>query len=92
MNPLICKAIHEKRRLRFVYHGKPRLVEPQCHGISTAGREVLRAHQIRGGTQPEPLFELAKMSELVLLDEHFTRPGPHYKPNDSAMALIFCQL
>jgi hypothetical protein len=27
-----------------------------------------------------------------MLDESFNRPGPHYKKNDSAMKLIFCQL
>jgi hypothetical protein len=38
------------------------------------------------------LFDVAKMSDLVALDEHFTRPGPNYKRNDSAMTTIFAQL
>ncbi|OUL98310.1 hypothetical protein A8M77_32200 [Variovorax sp. JS1663] len=92
MNPLIVQAILEKRRLRFSYNGRVRLVEPQCYGIGTKGTELLRAHQIDGGAQREPLFDVAKMTALVLLDEVFTVPGPNYKRNDSAMKTIFCQL
>jgi hypothetical protein len=91
MHP-IDRAIREKRRLRFVYHGVARLVEPQCHGIGHRGTELLRAHQLEGGTQAEPLFDVAKISNLQLLDEHFEKPGPNYKRGDSAMQEIFAQL
>jgi hypothetical protein len=49
-------------------------------------------HQILGGQQPEPLFDVSQISELVVLDQHFTGPGPNYKRNDSAMRIIFAQL
>lgn len=91
MNPVIFQSIVEKRRLRFSYHGRIRLAEPQC-GMGTKGTELLRVHQIQGGTQREPLFDVSKIEDLVLLDEFFTRPGPNYKRNDSAMKTIFCQL
>ena len=92
MNALIVDAIRDKRRLAFTYHGKQRIAEPQCYGIGTTDNELLRVHQIHGGTQREPLFDVAKMEDLVALDQHFTRPGPNYKKNDSAMATIFAQL
>jgi hypothetical protein len=92
MNQVIVRSILEKRRLRFTYHGRTRLVEPQCYGIGTRGTELLRVHQLRGGSQREPLFDVSKMTNLVLLDEVFTRPGPNYKKNDSAMKTIFCEL
>ena len=92
MNEDICRAIRERRRIRFLYNGKPRLVEPQCHGLGAKGTELLRAHQLAGGAQPEPLFDMAKVVDLVILDETFDRPGPHYKRGDSAMARIHCQL
>jgi hypothetical protein len=92
MNQIIANAIRQKRRLRFIYNGKSRLAEPQCYGVGTRGTELLRIHQLEGGSQREPLFDVAKMSDLVALDEHFTKPGPNYKKNDSAMATIFCQL
>jgi predicted DNA-binding transcriptional regulator YafY len=92
MNKLIAGAILEKRRLRFTYHGALRLVEPQCYGVGANGTELLRGHQLQGGTAREPLFEVSKMTDLVVLDERFTTPGPNYKKNDSAMRIIFCQL
>ena len=88
----IDRAIREKRRLRFTYHGTPRLVEPQCHGLGHRGTELLRAHQLGGGTQAEPLFDVSKISDLEILDERFQRPGPNYKRDDSAMREILCQL
>ena len=92
MNQIIVTAIRERRRLRFIYSGRTRLAEPQCYGMGTQGTELLRVHQIEGGSQREPLFDVSKMKDLVALDEFFTKPGPHYKRNDSAMMVIFCQL
>jgi predicted DNA-binding transcriptional regulator YafY len=91
MNP-IDRAIRGKRRLRFSYHGTPRLVEPQCHGIGHRGTELLRAYQLQGGAQAEPLFDVSKISDLQVLDERFEQPGPNYKRDDSAMREIFAQL
>jgi predicted DNA-binding transcriptional regulator YafY len=92
MNAAIDGAIHDKRRLRFSYHGTMRLVEPQCHGLGNKGTELLRGHQLKGGSQREPLFDVSKISGLEVLDEHFDKPGPNYKKNDSAMVKIFSQL
>lgn len=92
MNALIAQAIEEKRRLRFRYNDKGRLVEPQCYGRGSKGAELLRAYQIEGGDQREPLFDVARISELTLLDERFDQPGPNYKRNVSAMQEIFRQL
>lgn len=92
MNSLLAEAIRQKRRLRFLYNGRERLVEPQCYGIGTKGTELLRAHQLQGGQEREPLFDVAKISALEVLEQAFERPGPHYKRNDSAMKTIFEQL
>jgi len=92
MNQVIADAIAQRRRLRFTYHGKPRLAEPQCHGIGAKGTELVRVYQLEGGSEREPLFDVSKIEDLVMLDERFTRPGPNYKKNDSAMKVIFAQL
>jgi hypothetical protein len=42
---MIISAIHRKSVLRFSYNGKVRTVEPQTYGLSTTGREVLRAYE-----------------------------------------------
>ena len=91
-DPALVAAIVGRRRLRFVYHDKLRLVEPQCYGIGTKGTELLRVHQLRGGSQREPLFDVAKIEDLVVLDETFDAPGPNYAKDDSAMVTIFAQL
>jgi hypothetical protein len=94
MNPnqVLVRAIGQRRRLRFLYNGKARLVEPQCYGIGTKGTELLRVHQLRGGREREPLFDVSKISELEVLDQAFDRAGPNYKKDDSAMKAIFAQL
>jgi len=92
MNPILVDAIRHKRRLRFTYNGKQRLAEPQCYGMGAKGTELLRVHQLQGGSQREPLFDVAKISGLEVLDYTFTRPGPNYKKGDSAMKTIYAEL
>jgi predicted DNA-binding transcriptional regulator YafY len=89
---LILESIRTRRRLRFLYNGRVRIVEPQCYGIGTKGTELVRVHQLQGGDQREPLFDVSKIKDLVMLDETFTKPGPNYKKDDSAMKTIFAQL
>ena len=91
-NQVLVTAIEQKRRLRFQYNGRTRLVEPQCYGIGTRGTELLRAHQLQGGQEREPLFDVSKIAGLEMLAEMFDRPGPNYKRGDSAMTTIFAQL
>jgi hypothetical protein len=91
-NQLLIDAIAQRRRLSFVYNGKSRIAEPQCYGIGSKGTELLRVHQIEGGSQREPLFDVEKIEQLAVLAQTFMRPGPNYKRNDSAMRLIYAQL
>jgi hypothetical protein len=92
MGEVIAKSIAARRRLSFTYNGRRRVVEPQCLGLGAKGNELLRVHQISGGLEAEPLFTVAKMSDVVVLDDHFSRPGPNYKKGDSAMKTIFAEL
>ena len=54
VNQTLVQAINSRHRLRFVYNGRERTVEPQCYGIGTRGTELLRVYQLAGGTQAEP--------------------------------------
>jgi hypothetical protein len=92
MDQRLVDAVQQRRKLRFQYNGKTRLVEPQCYGIGSKGTELLRAHQLQGGEQREPLFDVSKMVDLEVLSDSFGRPGPHYKRDDSAMKTIYAQL
>ncbi|HEX2674997.1 MAG TPA: hypothetical protein VHM19_00120 [Polyangiales bacterium] len=95
----ICASIRELRRLRFVYAGCERVVEPYCHGTTAPGNEVLRAVQVGGDTRGGrrsygfgKLWVVAKMESVALTDERFEPNDPDYNPNDSAMARIHCRV
>jgi hypothetical protein len=88
----ICVAIETRRRVQFEYHNKLRIAEPQAVGISTAGNEVARFRLVQGGSRPEQLFSVSEIKSFTILPERFTKPGPNYSKNDSAMKKIFCQL
>lgn len=92
MNEDIVRAIRERRRVRFTYNGKLRLAEPQCYGVGTKGTELLRVFLPQSSGQREPLFDVSKMVDFAVLDDVFTKPGPNYTTNDSAMQTIFAQL
>jgi predicted DNA-binding transcriptional regulator YafY len=89
---VLARAIRERRVVAFLYNGRERTVEPQCLGTGTRGTLLLRGHQLEGGDAGEPLFDVAKMRGLELLERTFERPGPNYQRDDSAMAAIVEQL
>jgi hypothetical protein len=95
----ICEAIRKLVRLRFRYNGHDRVVEPYCLGLSYKGNEVLRAIQVRGsstharsGSHFGKLWNIAEMSEVLVLGEPFVADDPNYNPNDSAMRQIHCRI
>ena len=77
VHQIILKAIDEIRLLRFVFGGKERIVEPHDYGIHK-GLVRLFSYQVGGksttGRLPAwRLMEVAKMSEVEMLDQTF--PG-----------------
>jgi hypothetical protein len=77
VHEVIFKAIDEIRLLRFVFGGKERIVEPHDYGIHK-GLVRLFSYQIGGQSTTGPLpawrlMEVAKMSEVEILDQTF--PG-----------------
>jgi hypothetical protein len=96
-DPLIISAIRRKSVLQFKYNGKLRTVEPQTYGLSTAGREVLRAYERtipNGSKRPgmAKLFDVSKISELRKSGQSFRQALPAHNPDDSAMVEIFATL
>src|SRR5687768_5562779 len=93
---LICAAIRGRVLLEFIYDERPRVVAPYCHGISTAGQEVVRAIQVRGASSSGvgfgKLWKIEKMADMRLLNETFTPDDPHYNPDDRAMERIHCRI
>jgi hypothetical protein len=97
LNKAVCKAIEKKAVIQFEYHGTIRTIEPQSHGISSAGNEVIRAVQTNPRNQTGKsiegrLFEVSEMLGLKETGEHFINPGPHYNPDDKGMIYVHCHL
>jgi len=83
VHQLILTAIHEKRLLRFTYHGKERIVEPQDYGIQKATANLF-TYQTGGESSSSRLpdwrkFAVMSMSDLELLDKTF--PGSRSVPS-----------
>jgi hypothetical protein len=96
-DPLIISAIRRKLVLQFNYNRKLRTVEPQTYGLSTTGREVLRAYErtIPNGSKRSgmaKLFDLNKISGLRKNGQSFRHALPAHNPDDSAMVEIFATL
>ena len=96
MNSDICNAIETKKLVEFFYNGGNRIVEPHCHGITTAGNEALRAYQVDGysesGKMGWKMFDLGNASNIQILDEPFDGPRDDYKKGDRGMSKIYCEL
>jgi hypothetical protein len=76
----ICAAISQQRMISFVLNDHPRIGEPHDMGI-IKGQRRLFFYQTAGGSRSGgPMswrwVELAKISELAVLDRHFDGPRP----------------
>jgi hypothetical protein len=96
-DPTIIAAIRKKLLLKFVYNGEERIVEPQTYGLSTTGKEILRAYQKSGGSRSgqsriAKLFDVAKISNLQMTNETFAQALSAHNPDDCAMIEIFATL
>lgn len=92
---IVCGAIRRRTLLRFDYGGKTRLVQPYCHGVSTAGHEVVRAVDVSGrgpGFGFGKLWLVEKMSAVLDTGTPFSPDDPDYNPHDSAMRTIHCRI
>ena len=97
MNASICAAIRRREVIELWYDGGARTVEPYCHGISTAGNEVLRGYQTDGYSESgQPvgwkLFEVSRISNLRQTGTTFPTNRPGYNPNDRGMSPIHCRV
>jgi hypothetical protein len=83
VHQLILTAIHERRLLRFFYHDKIRIVEPQDYGIQRDAVHLF-TYQFAGesgsGTLPDwRKFAVKSMSKVELLEKTF--PGGRAVPS-----------
>jgi hypothetical protein len=92
-----CNALRQGACLEIRYDGYARVVEVHAVGVSTAGHEVMRVWQVRGGSvHNEPvgwkMLRLDEASGVAILSERSQAPRPGYKRGDRAMYTITCQI
>lgn len=97
MKDTICSAIRNNKILEFYYDGYYRVVEPFTFGISARDNEILSAFQVggesRSGNRPTwRLFDLEKIEDIQISNEHFDGNREGYRRGDSRMDRIYCEI
>lgn len=93
----ICLAIKNRQYIEFKYDGHPRRVVPFATGShATTGTPVMRGLQVAGSSASgkfdfPKLFELGKMTDFKILDEHFEMPE-RFEEGDDHIDPIECEL
>lgn len=92
-----CDALNRQCCLEIRYDGYSRVVEVHAVGVSSAGHDVMRVWQVRGGSvSNEPVgWKLLRLDEAVgvaVLSERSSAPRPGFKRGDKAMQRIFCEV
>lgn len=97
MNLGICAAIRSHKVIQFSYDECERVVEPFCHGTSTAGKELLRGYQVDGQSASGApvgwkLFAVSKIVGLSQTGETFSGVRSDFNPSDPAMSDVHCHV
>jgi hypothetical protein len=97
MHEIICDAIRARRRLRFVYDGYERIIEPHIYGINTASHESVRGWLVAGwsGSEAAPgwrTYLVREMHDVHALSQGFDAPRAGYAAEDRQMRQVFCRV
>jgi len=92
-----CEAIAKSRCLALTYAGHDRVVEVHVAGYTSQGEPLMRAWQVRGGSESgEPVgwktFDLHRVTVLGLSPERSGAPRDGYQRIDPAIHRIVCQV
>jgi predicted DNA-binding transcriptional regulator YafY len=98
----ICRAIHERKLIRFNYTGDKavgfRIVEPYQVGSSSTGKLSLSAWYLSGASESQKgqgfrIYILREIDTLTVLDEQFAGPRSEYKPGTNKIIHnVLCEL
>ena len=96
----LCKAIHERRVVRFHYEGGTQTVEPYAYGTMASGEECLAGYQTGGySTTSGPSgwcrYEVSKIEGLIITERVAAglRPGyPTFEMFERVFACVRSRL
>ncbi len=95
VDALLRLAIRDRRLIQFAYQDALRIVEPHDYGVSH-GRVRLLAFQLRGQSKgPLPdwrMFDVARMAQLVVLDETFRGSRGNAGQSHKQWDELFCRV
>jgi hypothetical protein len=93
---IICEAIQRHVLVAGFYAGRPRLVEPYCHGVSPNGDTVFMAYQREAdGSASESgwrCFKLAEFVDLKVTQVTFVPTRQDYHPRNDAISVMHCAI
>lgn len=87
-------AIRDRLLVEFVYDGLHRVAQPAALGITSTGKESLRACLVGGSSHRNPipcweLYTVSKIQDLLVTEEVFDAfDVPGYTRGDSAFVAI----
>lgn len=92
----VCGAVGLRRRVRFNYGGRDRVVEPYLCGRDRHGNDLLTAWQVEGASSSGPpqgwrTYRLDQVFDLEVLGDRFGSPRPGFVSTDDRMSFIHCQ-
>lgn len=92
-----CVALKSGVRIRFQYSGQERVAEVHTVGFSKKNAPIMRAWQVRGGSQSgNPtswrVFNLDEVRDVQVLEEKSEAPRQGYRRGDSSVDRIVCEL
>jgi hypothetical protein len=96
----LCKAIRERRIVRFHYEGGNRTVEPYAYGTTASGEECLAGYQTGGYSTRSELsgwwfYEVSKIEGLIITERVAggLRPGyPTFEMFERVFACVRSRL
>lgn len=97
MNPQICEAIKNRRRVALRYYGYKRIVEPFAYGVDDIGDALLLAFQIYGTSRAARdegwvRLRLYEATILCATEQLFLANRSGYQRDDPIFCTVFCQI
>lgn len=96
MDKVICEAIKSQKRVKIVYDGSERIIEPHTFGLDKNGNGKIRASQASGysesGNPNLKLFSVHKISQVKLLEDNFNVNSFYRSGSDKGIPEIICQI
>jgi hypothetical protein len=94
---IACEALRQQRCLDIRYDGFSRVVEVHAVGVSSAGHDIMRVWQVRGGSVSNErigwkLLRLDEVLSVNILSEKSFAPRQDYRRGDRAMQRIICEV